>query len=229
MLFRSELLELDRDRAEGLATLSGAQGELEALLVDAVGDLVGLLELFRFALCAGFLETLELPEVALGRLECDAAGQEEISRETASHLDHVSLCSETSNDLEAREDVVRLTIKANIKRSTSLQHLEETTDDRRETINVPIIIVTVPHEDDGAVSTWDNDYKNFKFQLKKSLKEKEAYLEKQILREKQRRGSVGSTGSADSLNAIQIVQKKRIKQRKRQKSNMRKNKIKPKS
>ena len=141
-----------------------------------------------------------------------------------------SISSLTSNlDLEARDDIVRLTVKANTKRASSKRKdVEE--DSRTDMVNVPIIVVTIPHEEDCEDSNWSNDYRNFKFQLKKSLKEKEARLEKQILRERrQRRGSLGSTVSVDSLNATEIVQKKRIKQMKRRKSNLKRhaNKVTP--
>ena len=86
-------------------------------------------------------------------------------------------------------------------------------------VNVPIVIVT-KHFDiiDDEVS---GDYKNFKFRLKKSLKEREAYLEKRIEKINRRRNS------DTSIHIEKEILKKRLKDRKKKLSNLRTNKINP--
>ena len=125
--------------------------------------------------------------------------------------------------MSVTSELVQVTIRANTTRPASAHHNHDDDDDvKNEMIHVPIIIVTVPHENDEDDNTeaWDNNYKNFKFMLKKSLKEKETYLEKRILRDRRR-------SSTDSVNAAEKVQKMRMKQRRKKMSNLKKSKIKP--
>lgn len=85
---------LDRNRPERLASLAGAESELQAQLVDAIGKFVGLFQFLRFARRTGDSEVLEAQQVSLGCLEGNILGQEKVARETASYFDHVSFCSE---------------------------------------------------------------------------------------------------------------------------------------
>merc|ERR1719195_2419390 len=128
--------------------------------------------------------------------------------------------AEDTRELDTAEDVLRLTVRRGSTRRYSV--VSAVSGRSLVMLDLPIIVVTGPHDQaEAAESGWDQGYKNFKFRLKKSLKEREAEAERRAERHRRGRDSI------DTLtNAAERVQKMRLKQRRKQHSNMTKNRVK---
>merc|ERR1712029_306638 len=98
-------------------------------------------------------------------------------------------------DVNDDDEVFKLTVRAQSRRYSVVSQTRLGSEEKVELVNIPIVVVTAPQEAHTSKDTdgWENEYDNFRFRLKKTLAEREAYLQNQI--ERQRRGSVGSSGS----------------------------------
>merc|ERR1719195_55760 len=113
--------------------------------------------------------------------------------------------AEDTRELDTAEDVLRLTVRRGSTRRYSV--VSAVSGRSLVMLDLPIIVVTGPHDQaEAAESGWDQGYKNFKFRLKKSLKEREAEAERRAERHRRGRDSI------DSTNAAERVQKMRLKQ-----------------
>ena len=152
------------------------------------------------------------------------------------------------SDME--EEVLRLTVRSGTRRYSTMSEGGLVTD----TLDIPIIVVTGPHETEGEDGTkfgWSSKgFKNFKFRfkskliisscflffvrvlrlrlnpylhhirLKKTLKEREALLEKRMESEKRERRI-----SVDSTKTEERIQKSRLKKRRKLRSNLKRNRV----
>ncbi len=98
------------DRAEGLACLSGGEGELDFQLLESRSDLLSFGDFIGFTLGANFLEVFDLTKVAFGSFIGLAAGDQEVARETATDFNHIGFGAEVfdlffEDDLNGRHDI----------------------------------------------------------------------------------------------------------------------------
>ena len=174
-----------------------------------------------------------------------------------------SVMSVVSNigDLEAElsdmeeEEVLRLTVRSGTRRYSAISAVSSDGGLVTETLDIPIIVVTVPHDTEGEDGTkygWSSKgYKNFKFRFKSKLMQtdfsvyiflylyylrlnpylhhirlKKTLKERETLLEKRMESEKrGRRISVDSTTTEEKIQKRRLKKRRQLKSNLKRNRV----
>jgi len=150
-----------------------------------------------------------------------------IRPDSASSITSLASNYEDINDEnDDEEEIFKLTVRANSRRYSIVSLLDSGCGKKKEeSVKIPIVVVTAPQEttaNGNSTAGWENGYDNFKFRLKKTMKEREAYLQKQLELQKRR-------GSLDSVGAEREILKMRLKKRRHEKRKMKKNSVIPKS